>query len=87
MYNDSIHHHDSYKNEEHNIVRTLKPLGDLTDDLLVVDSGSADHTISLAQQAGARVIQTTWQGYANTKTGHIHKHLMIGFAASMQMKK
>ena len=55
------------KNEEHNIVRTLKPLGDLTDDLLVVDSGSADHTISLAQQAGARVIQTTWQGYANTK--------------------
>ena len=55
------------KNEENNIVRTLKPLCDLTDDLLVVDSGSSDSTISLAQQTGARVVETIWQGYANTK--------------------
>jgi len=33
----------------------------------VVDSGSEDHTVAKAQQAGARVLQRAWDGYASQK--------------------
>jgi glycosyltransferase involved in cell wall biosynthesis len=37
------------------------------DEILIVDSGSTDRTIELAQNLGARVIEAGWRGYAAQK--------------------
>lgn len=37
------------------------------DEILVVDSGSTDDTISIAQSCGARIIQTHWRGFGPQK--------------------
>jgi len=37
------------------------------DDILVVDSGSTDGTVEIAQQAGARVLYRAWTGYRSQK--------------------
>jgi glycosyltransferase involved in cell wall biosynthesis len=39
----------------------------ITDDVVVVDSGSTDNTPSHAAEAGARVLQLEWMGYGETK--------------------
>jgi glycosyltransferase involved in cell wall biosynthesis len=39
----------------------------VSDDVMVMDSGSTDGTAELASKAGARVIHTTWKGYGGTK--------------------
>ena len=36
-------------------------------EVLVVDSGSTDDTVAIAQRLGARVIQRDWQGYSQQK--------------------
>ena len=40
---------------------------DWADERLVVDCGSTDDTVALARRAGARVIETSWPGYAAQK--------------------
>jgi glycosyltransferase involved in cell wall biosynthesis len=55
------------KNEAHHIGRCLRALKGLSDDIHVLDSGSTDNTVELAQQHGARVSHVTWQGYSETK--------------------
>lgn len=55
------------KNEEHNITRCITACKQLTDDIWVVDSGSIDNTIMIAQQLKAHVKSTHWQGYGATK--------------------
>ena len=37
------------------------------DEVIVVDSGSTDKTVSLCESAGARVIRRPWTGYADQK--------------------
>lgn len=55
------------KNEAHIIGKTLKALRGLTDDVVIVDSGSTDDTIDICNSYGARVIQSPWEGYGNNK--------------------
>lgn len=54
-------------NEADRLPNTLKALEGLSDDVVVVDSGSTDGTQALAAQLGARVIHHAWQGYGLQK--------------------
>jgi glycosyltransferase involved in cell wall biosynthesis len=52
--------------EERNIQRAIESLRS-TDEILIVDSGSVDRTVELAQKLGARVIEAGWRGYSGQK--------------------
>ncbi len=54
-------------NEEANIGRCLAPLRDLVEQILVVDSGSTDRTVSIAQEAGAEVIEHPFESHIQQK--------------------
>ena len=49
------------KNEAENIYDCVKSAA-FADEILVIDSGSIDQTISLAKKAGARIIKKKWIG-------------------------
>lgn len=53
-------------NEERNIARAIESLR-CCDEVVVIDSGSNDRTVELAQNHGARVVETHWRGYAAQK--------------------
>jgi glycosyltransferase involved in cell wall biosynthesis len=53
-------------NEEKNVARAIESLR-CCEEILVIDSGSADRTRTLATQRGARVIPHAWPGYAAQK--------------------
>jgi glycosyltransferase involved in cell wall biosynthesis len=53
-------------NEERNIARAIESLR-CCDEILIVDSGSIDRTVELAQNLGVRVIEAGWRGYAAQK--------------------
>ncbi len=55
------------KDEADRIGDTIRAVRDLTDDLVVVDSGSTDGTQSIAEALGARVIFNPWPGYGPQK--------------------
>jgi glycosyltransferase involved in cell wall biosynthesis len=54
-------------NEADRLGSTLAAVRGLTDDLVVVDSGSTDGTQALATSLGARVIHNGWPGYGAQK--------------------
>jgi len=53
-------------NEEANLGRTLASVR-WADEIVVVDSGSHDHTCDIAREYGARVIHEPWRGYVAQK--------------------
>src|SRR5918995_1021067 len=55
------------KNEADRIGATIRAIRGLTDDLVVVDSGSTDGTQAVAEELGARVIYNPWPGYGLQK--------------------
>jgi glycosyltransferase involved in cell wall biosynthesis len=55
------------KNEQNNIGRTLSNIKDLSNDILIVDSGSVDKTLSICKKFNCRIIETEWKGYGETK--------------------
>ena len=52
--------------EERNIARAIESLR-CCDEILIVDSGSVDRTVELAEKLGARVIEAGWLGFAAQK--------------------
>lgn len=54
-------------NEEKNIERCLRSVEGLSDDIVVIDSGSTDLTPSICKSFGVRFYTTEWIGYAETK--------------------
>jgi glycosyltransferase involved in cell wall biosynthesis len=55
------------RNEADRIGATIRAIRDLTDDLVVVDSGSTDGTPEVARSLGARVVHNPWPGYGPQK--------------------
>ena len=53
-------------NEERNIARAIESLR-CCDEIVVLDSGSADRTVELAEKFGARTVESPWRGYAGQK--------------------
>lgn len=54
------------RNEEKNITRAIESLR-CCDEIVVVDNGSVDRTVELAEKLGARVVESHWRGYAGQK--------------------
>ncbi len=54
-------------NEERNLDRCLKSVKEVADEIIVVDSHSTDKTESIALSNGARVVQRSFDGYAEQK--------------------
>ena len=54
-------------NEAANIARCLQALGNVAEDVLVVDSFSTDNTVEICRQHGVRVIQHAFAGYVEQK--------------------
>ncbi len=55
------------KDEAYNIAKCLAAATQVSDDIIVVDSGSIDDTISIAHNLGARVFNYDWRGYGANK--------------------
>ena len=55
------------RNEADRLPRTLAAIAGLSNDVVVVDSGSTDATCEVARNAGARVIFNAWPGYGQQK--------------------
>lgn len=60
------------KNEAHVIANTLKSLQGLTDDIVIVDSGSTDDTLTVCRQFNATIIEPGWNGYGSNKNRGIN---------------
>ena len=55
------------KDASDKIGRLLQSIENLTDDVVVCDTGSTDNTFSTATNYGARVYSIPWEGYGKTK--------------------
>lgn len=53
-------------NEERNVARAIESLR-CADEIIVVDSGSHDRTVEIAEKLGARVLDRNWSGYSDQK--------------------
>ena len=64
-------------NEESNLPRTLESVMPLVRDeqgeIVVVDSGSTDKTVQIAESHGAKVFVEPWKGFAAQKNSAIEK--------------
>lgn len=60
-------------NEEANIGRTLESVRAIAGEIVVVDSGSADATVALAREHGAKVFTEPWKGFAAQKNSALAK--------------
>ncbi|WP_029062215.1 glycosyltransferase family 2 protein [Labrenzia sp. DG1229] len=55
------------RNEADRISRPIRSVIDWVDEVIVVDSGSTDDTIAVAEKLGARIVHKDWQGYGPQK--------------------
>jgi glycosyltransferase involved in cell wall biosynthesis len=63
------------KNEEEMLPRCLKSVRQLVDEIVVVDTGSTDRTVAIAEGFGARVYHHPWQDNFS-----LHRNQSIGYA-------
>jgi len=54
-------------NEGHHIAQCLKAAQAVSDEIVVIDSGSTDNTVEVCKVYGARVITNPWCGYSEQK--------------------
>lgn len=49
------------KNEEEHIMRCLSSIVGVVDEIILVDTGSIDHTVDIAKEFGAKIIIKSWE--------------------------
>lgn len=55
------------KNEAAHIAGCVESVAGISNDILLADSGSSDGTMSIAREAGAKVVSLEWKGYGGTR--------------------
>jgi glycosyltransferase involved in cell wall biosynthesis len=54
-------------NESKHIKRCLDSVQDIANEIIVIDSGSTDNTVVIAQSCGTKVVHQDWLGYGEQK--------------------
>jgi len=54
-------------NEERYIKQCIESILPITNDIILIDSGSTDDTVNIAESTGAKVYHKPWQGYGANK--------------------
>lgn len=79
------------KNEERNIVEVINNAHTITNNILIVDSGSTDKTVELAEKYGAKVVYRTWDNdfaaQRNFALEHINTYWVLYLDADERMNK
>lgn len=63
------------KNEEQNITSVINNSKQVTDNVLIVDSGSTDRTVELAKKSGAKVVYRAWDNDFSAQRIFALKHV------------
>ena len=59
------------KNESRKIKKVIESVSGLVNEIIIIDSGSTDKTLSIAKTLGAKVMFNKWDGYGKQKRfGH-----------------
>lgn len=64
------------KDEEERIARCINSVKDVIDEIVVVDTGSTDQTIEIAQSLGARIFEIKWENNFSKARNHALKKCM-----------
>lgn len=54
------------KDEEHSIRKCLTSIS-WADEIIVIDSGSKDHTLKICREFGAKIFTKSWRGFGFQK--------------------
>ena len=63
------------KNEENNIIGVIENAKRITNTVLIIDSGSTDNTVSLAEANGAKVVYREWYNDFSAQRNFALKHV------------
>ena len=56
------------RNESANIAECIRSMQDIADEIIVLDGGSTDNTVEIAESLGARVVHHhEWEGYGKQR--------------------
>ena len=77
------------KDEEHNLKRCLSSLNGIADELIVVDTGSTDSSISIVESFGAKVYHHPWENdfskHRNQSIGYVSSDWLMIFDADEEL--
>ena len=72
------------QNEAHCLARCLQSIAPIADEIIVLDSGSDDATVSIAQSFDAKIEVTDWPGFGlqrNRALGRAHSEWVLAIDA------